>query len=230
VTRSDACRREGDPRSAGVTIWGASKFIVITREKTTMTDTNEAQAKRPKFDPVKLEELNVATDYPMEQEEFEKLFKHNCYCEMAHINKKGYPIVTPMFYVVVDGTLYMSSIQKFRHKVHFLEQNPKMSVSIHNDGSNVRRQKAILIIGHAEISYEEELKRMIHWAIIDKYWWELSDEAERQAAFNAVHTPRRAIIKVVPNKIMHWDFGKMVEAHAPGVWFGEAHQMEKVHN
>lgn len=192
-----------------------------------MTETNESQP-RAKFDPEKLEKLNVATDYPMEPDEFQKLFKYNCYCEMAHVNKKGYPIVTPMFYVVLDdGLLYMSSIQKYRHKVHHLEENPKISVSIHNDGANLRRQKAILIIGHADVSYEEELKTKVHWAIIDKYWSEVKAPEERKAAFTAVHTPLRAIIKVIPEKTISWDFGKMVDAYTPGVWFGEAGEMVK---
>lgn len=181
----------------------------------------------PEFDPVKLETLNVAVDYPMEKEEFEKLFQYNCYCEMAHVNGKGFPIVTPMFYVVIDGILYMSSIQKYRHKVHHLENNPKISVSIHNDGAQLRHQKAILLIGRAEVSYEEDLKTKVHWAIIDKYWTELTEEEERNNAFTAVHTPLRAIVKVIPDRTITWDFGKMVNAYAKGVWFGDASEMVK---
>lgn len=186
-----------------------------------------SDAPKPKFDPVKLEQLNVATDYPMEQDEFEKLFEHNCYCEMAHVNSKGFPIVTPMFYVVIDGILHMSSIKKYRHKVHHLEQNPKISVSIHNDGANVRHQKAILIIGKAEISDEEDLMVKVHWDIIYKYFSDLKTQEEREAVFPAVHTPLRTIIKVIPDKVITWDFGKMLEAHDPGVWFGEAYDMVK---
>lgn len=107
----------------------------------------DSNSEGPIFDPTKLETVEVATDYPMEKDEFDLLFKNNCYCEMAHVNKKGYPIVTPMFYVVIDGFIHLSSIQKYRKKVHDLEANPKVSVSIHNDGSNANRQKAILIIG-----------------------------------------------------------------------------------
>jgi nitroimidazol reductase NimA-like FMN-containing flavoprotein (pyridoxamine 5'-phosphate oxidase superfamily) len=191
-----------------------------------MTDENASQPKA-KFDPVKLQEVNVSKDYPMEADEFDKLFKYNCYCEMAHVNKKGFPIVTPMFYVVIDGFLHMSSIQKHRHKVHHLEDNPKISVSIHNDGANLRRQKAILLIGNAEVSYDEDLKTKVHRAIIDKYWSEVKAEEERKAAFAAVHTDLRAIIKVIPEKVISWDFGKMVAAYTPGVWFGEAGEMVK---
>jgi general stress protein 26 len=183
--------------------------------------------KAPVFDPVRLETVNAGSDYPMEPEDFKKLYLHNCYCEMAHINKKGYPIVTPMFYVVRDGLVYMSSIRKHRHKVMDLEERPKISVSIHNDGANARRQKAILIVGNAEVSYDEELRRQIHWEIIDKYWSDVKSEEQRQAAFAGVHTPLRAIIKVVPERTMHWDFGKMVDAYEPGVWFNEAYDMVK---
>lgn len=191
-----------------------------------MSDVDETKPK-PKFDPVKLEQLNVATDYPLNQDEFEALYRHNCYCEMAHNNAKGFPIVTPMFYVVIDDIVHMSSIKKHRHKVHHLESDPRISVSIHNDGSNVRHQKAILIIGKAEISDEEELMVDVHWKIIDKYFSDLKTQEEKEAVFPAVHTPLRTIIKVIPDKIVTWDFGKMLEAHDPGVWFGEAYAMQK---
>jgi len=179
----------------------------------------------PKFDPVKLEQLNVATDYPMETDEFDLLYRKNAYCEMAHVNKRGYPIVTPMFFVIIDDMLHMSSIKKYRHKVHHLEENPKMSVSIHNDGTNVRHQKAILIIGEAEMSDDDELMRRVHWDIIDKYFFELTTQEEKDVAFEAVHTPLRTIIKVIPEKILTWDLGKMLDAHDPGVWFGESQKL-----
>lgn len=187
----------------------------------------DSNTEGPIFDPTKLETVEVATDYPMEKDEFDLLFKNNCYCEMAHVNKKGYPIVTPMFYVVIDGFIHLSSIQKYRKKVHDLEANPKVSVSIHNDGSNANRQKAILIIGKAEVSTDEALKTRVHWEIIDKYWWDIKDEETRQAAFKGVHTPLRAIIKIIPDKTISWDFGKMVQNYQKGVWFGEANEMVK---
>ena len=182
-------------------------------------------APRPKFDPVKLEQLRVATDYPLENDEFELLFRENAYCEMAHVNKRGYPVVTPMFYVIKNDHLMMSSIKKYRHKVHHLENNPKMTVSIHNDGTNVRHQKAILIMGQAKIHDDDAMMREIHWMIIDKYFFELTTDEERQAAFTAVHTPLRCIIEVVPEKIFTWDLGKMLEAHDEGVWYGESQKL-----
>ena len=189
-----------------------------------MADKSEVR-----FDPVRLEQLNVATDYPMELNEFELLYRHNAYCEMAHVNKRGYPVVSPMFYVIKNDNIMMSTIKNYRLKVGCLKENPKMSVTIHNDGTNVRHQKAILVMGQAVIHDDDELMREIHWKIIDKYFFELTTDEEREAAFEAVHTPLRCIIEVIPEKVMTWDLGKMLEAHDDGVWFGESKKLVEKH-
>jgi general stress protein 26 len=184
-----------------------------------------SDAPKPKFDPVRLEQLRVAQDYPMEEEEFNLLYRENAYCEMGHVNRRGYPVVTPMFYVIKDDNIMMSSIKNYRHKVGCLEENPKITVSIHNDGTNVRHQKAILVMGQAAIHDDDALMRDIHWQIIDKYFFELTTDEEREVAFNAVHTPLRCIIEVIPEKILTWDLGKMLEAHDEGVWYGESQKL-----
>lgn len=177
------------------------------------------------FDPVRLEQLRVAQDYPMETDEFELLFRENAYCEMGHVNRRGYPVVTPMFYVIRNDNIMMSSIKNYRHKVGCLTENPKITVSIHNDGTNVRHQKAVLVMGQAVIHDDDALMREIHWQIIDKYFFELTTDEEREVAFEAVHTPLRCIIEVVPEKILTWDLGKMLDAHDEGVWYGEGQKL-----
>lgn len=179
------------------------------------------QAQAPVFDPIKLERLKVESEYPMEKADFHELYQNARYCVMAHVNSKGYPIVTPMFFVIVDDLVHMSSIKGYRYKVHALEKRPNMSVVIHNDGMQLRHQKSILIVGKGEVSDDRSLRTRIHWAIVDKYWPDLQGQ-QREDAFKAVDTPLRAIIKVVSEKIISWDFGKMVQAYDPGVWFGEA--------
>jgi nitroimidazol reductase NimA-like FMN-containing flavoprotein (pyridoxamine 5'-phosphate oxidase superfamily) len=207
----------------------AAAPLGVARELFSSGGIQMSDAPKPKFDPVKLEQLSVAQDYPMELNEFDLLFRENAYCEMAHVNGRGYPVVTPMFYVIKDDHIMMSSIKEYRHKVGHLTKNPKMTVSIHNDGTNVRHQKAILVMGQAVIHDEDAMMREIHWQIIDKYFFELTTDEERAAAFEAVHTPLRCIIEVVPEKILTWDLGKMLEAHDPGVWFGESQFLVQKH-
>ena len=181
------------------------------------------QGQAPVFDPIKLERLKVESEYPMEKADFDELLNNGRYCEMAHVNSKGYPIVTPMFYVVIDGHIHISSIKGYRYKVHALEKRPQMTVCIHNDGMILRHQKSILVIGRAKVSDDEKLREKVHWTILDKYWFDVKDSDQRKAAFAAIHTPLRAIIEVIPEKVISWDFGKMLQAYDPGVWFSEAY-------
>jgi general stress protein 26 len=184
-----------------------------------------SEASDVRFDPVRLEQLRVAQDYPMEDDEFDLLYRNNAYCNMAHVNKRGYPVVSPMFYVIRNDNIVMSTIKNYRLKVGCLMKNPKITVAIHNDGTNVRHQKAILVMGQAEIHDDDELMREVHWQIIDKYFFELTTDEQRDVAFEAVHTPLRCLIEVIPEKIMTWDLGKMLEAHDDGVWYGESQKL-----
>ena len=178
--------------------------------------SNENTEKKPSFDPVKLEQVNVNVDYPMEPDEFEILYKHNCYCHMAHISKFGYPIVTPMFYVVLDdGFIYISSVQKYRAKIDHLIANPKISVSIQQ-----RRLECPAPEGHPDHRQGRGVpstRKLDDQGALGHHRQVLvrteGHEEMRQTAFKGVHTPNRAIIKVIPNKgsPTSWDFGKMVD-------------------
>ncbi|MFY9329458.1 MAG: pyridoxamine 5'-phosphate oxidase family protein [Georgfuchsia sp.] len=192
-----------------------------------MSNENTIKDSDPVFDPIKLEQMDVSKDYPMEKEDFEKLYNNNCYCEMAHCNKNGFPIVTPMFYVIINDEIYVSSISKFRAKPQHFETDPRVSVMIHNDGAQLRHQKAILVTGRVELITEQELMKKIHWAMIDKYFTDLKTEEIRNLAFKAIHTPHRVVIRVKTNKRISWDFGKMVQSYCPGAWFGDAYNMVK---
>jgi hypothetical protein len=80
-----------------------------------------AEASDVRFDPERLERLRVQQDYPMEEEEFNLLYHHNAYCSMAHVNKRGYPVVSPMFYFIgKNDNIMMSTIKNYRLKVGFL--------------------------------------------------------------------------------------------------------------
>ena len=39
----------------------------------------------------------------------------------------------------------------------------------------------------------------------------------------------RCIIEVIPEKILTWDLGKMLEAHDDGVWYGESQKLINKH-
>ena len=184
----------------------------------------------------KTDRLDVSRQYDLNPEDYHEIFYHNHECFMAHISKDGYPIVSPMWYVVMDDMIYLTTIKDLRYKTAALMNNPKMSLiltnfSVTTDGvkaalskqeittqvicrylvplSRIENIMAILVKAKAEVTDDRELRAKVHRALIDKYY--VDEPAERRAEIvKAVDTPNRVIIKVHPVKITHWDLGKMV--------------------
>jgi len=179
--------------------------------------------------------LQVQTEYDLSPEDYHELFYNSHECFMAHVSKDGYPMVSPMWYVVFDDIIHLTTIKDLRYKTAALMRNPKMSLVLTN--FSVRADKvrdtlnradittqiigrylvpctridniqAILIKANAEISDDRELRAKVHRALIDRYCVEEPPEVRAQLV-KAIDTPNRVIIKVRPVKIWHWDLGKM---------------------
>ena len=184
----------------------------------------------------KTDRLDVNTQYDLNPEDYTELLHNSHECFMGHISKDGYPIVTPMWYVVIDEMIHLTTIKDVRHKTAALMKNPKMSVIVTNFSvmaddvktafnsqafptqligrylaplSRIEHIMAILVKGKAEITDDRELRATVHRMLIDKYYADENEEKKKELVL-AVDTPNRVIVKVHPVKITHWDLGKMV--------------------
>jgi len=180
--------------------------------------------------------LQVQTQYDLNPEDYHELFYNSHECFMAHVSKDGYPMISPMWYAVLDDVIHLTTIKDLRHKTAALMNNPKMSLILTNfslradqvkDALNkaqittqvigryllsctrIENIQAILIKAKAEISDDRELRAKVHRALIERYYGD-APEAQKAEIIKAVDTPNRVIIKVRPIKIWHWDLGKMV--------------------
>jgi hypothetical protein len=178
----------------------------------------------------------VQTQYDLNPEDYRELFHNSHECFMAHVSTDGYPMVSPMWYVVIDDLIYLTTIKDVRYKTAALLRNPKMSVILTNFSvradqvkqalnaqeittqiigrylascSRIENIMAILIKAKAEVSDDRELRSKVHRLLVEKYYGAESAEQKAQVV-KAVDTPNRVIIKVIPEKIWHWDLGKMV--------------------
>ncbi len=180
--------------------------------------------------------LQIQTQYDLSPEDYHELFYNSHECFMAHISKDGYPMVSPMWYAVLDDLIHLTTIKDLRYKTAALTNNPKMSLILTNfsvradqvkdalDKADITTQvigryllgctrieniQAILIKAKAELSDDRELRARVHRALIDRYYVG-TPEAQKTEIVKAIDTPNRVIIKVHPIKIWHWDLGKMV--------------------
>ena len=184
---------------------------------------------------IRTDRLQVQTEYDLSPADYHELFYNSHECFMAHISKDGYPMVSPMWYVVFDDIIHLTTIKDVRYKTASLIANPKMSLILTSFGvradkvrdrlnstelttqilgrylvpcTRIENIQAILIKGKAEISDDVELRAKVHRAVIDRYWVDEPPEVRAQLV-KAIDTPNRVIIKVRPVKVWHWDLGKM---------------------
>jgi len=197
-----------------------------------------AEAKTVAIDELakRTDRLQVQTQYDLNPEDYRELFYNSHECFMAHVSKDGYPMVSPMWYAVLDDVIHLTTIKDLRYKTAALMNNPKMSLILTNFSvradqvkdalnradlttpiigryllscSRIENIQAILIKATAELSDDRELRARVHRAVVDRYYGDAPAE-QRAEIVKAVDTPNRIIIKVCPVKIWHWDLGKMV--------------------
>jgi PPOX class probable F420-dependent enzyme len=121
---------------------------------------------------------------------------------LATIDKDGFPHVVAMGFLAKDGAIYMTSYGKAQ-KVLNIRRNPKVAVMVES-GKNYGDFRGVLIRGLCEIIEDP--------AVVEKTMREL---AGNQAGSSSVprgavsSAPKRALLKIVPQKISSWDHTKL---------------------
>jgi PPOX class probable F420-dependent enzyme len=136
---------------------------------------------------------------PDEQEAF---LRENRKCALATIDQDGFPHVVAMNFVVHDGAYYMTSYGKAQ-KVVNIRRNPKVGLMIET-GSAYAELKGVMVRGHCEIvEGEDAVRQVFAWSAEAR-----GDTYERPPAASD-SAPKRAVLKIVPHKVMTWDHSKL---------------------
>ena len=121
---------------------------------------------------------------------------------LATVDKDGFPHVVAMGFLAKDGAIYMTSYAKAQ-KVLNIRRNPKVAVMVES-GKNYGDFRGVLIRGLCEIIEDP--------VVVEKTMREL---AGNQAGSSSVprgavsSAPKRALLKIVPQKISSWDHTKL---------------------
>ncbi len=118
---------------------------------------------------------------------------------LTTIGRDGYPHSVPTGYFRVDQAVYLGC-RDATQKVLNVQRNPKVSLALES-GSTTQDIKGVLVQGDATVINEPE--EML----------ELSREAARsrgvpEADLPASPNPGAAYIKVVPTRVISWDYSR----------------------
>ena len=136
---------------------------------------------------------------PDEQEAF---LRENRKCALATIDGDGFPHVVAMNFVVHDGAYYMTSYAKAQ-KVVNIRRDPKVGLMIET-GSAYAELKGVMVCGHCEIvEGEEAVRQVFAWSA------EARGDTYKRPPAASDSAPKRAVLKIVPHKVMTWDHSKL---------------------
>ena len=141
-------------------------------------------------------------DIRLTPEEQEAFLRENRKCALATIDGDGFPHVVAMNFVVHDGAYYMTSYAKAQ-KVVNIRRDPKVGLMIET-GSAYAELKGVMVRGHCEIvEGEEAVRQVFAWSA------EARGDTYKRPPAASDSAPKRAVLKIVPHKVMTWDHSKL---------------------
>ncbi|MBI3303427.1 MAG: pyridoxamine 5'-phosphate oxidase family protein [Deltaproteobacteria bacterium] len=138
---------------------------------------------------------------PEEQAEFLAQARTMVLCT---IDKDGYPHAVAMAFMVKDGCIYMTSYRKAQ-KVVNVRRNPKVAVMVES-GGQYNELKGLMIRGRCEIIDEPDEV----WKIMREIrTFQEGGTPPPASAVVQARAQKRAILKIIPEKVASWDHSKL---------------------
>jgi PPOX class probable F420-dependent enzyme len=133
---------------------------------------------------------------PMTREEVDEFLAPPRLCHFATVDNQGRPRVRPLWYLWRDGEFLFTTRLEARHTGRDLESSPQVAVSIASEDHPYR---AVIAHGRAEVVERTE---QLLLAISTRY----GDAEGRLWAARAMTEPDRAILRMVPETLLTWDY------------------------
>ena len=121
---------------------------------------------------------------------------------LATIDKNGFPHLVAMNFIVKDGAYYMTSYGKAQ-KVVNIRRNPKVALMV-EAGDEYPQLRGVMIRGRCEILEGEAAVRA---AFEGRAVAQTNPAPVNPGA--AASATKRVVLRIVPEKIVSWDHGKL---------------------
>lgn len=139
----------------------------------------------------------------MTPEEIKVFLAEQKVCRMATVDKDGMPHVIPMWYVILDGEIYIETTGNTK-KVKNVESNKKTALII-DAGDSLYDYRGVMMQGSMEIVKDKALFERFREAYAQRYFG--SNEHPGYKFLTSI--PNRALLKFIPEKFVSWDYRRL---------------------
>lgn len=146
-------------------------------------------------------------DIALTESEVSEFLDNGRNLQVATIGRDGYPHLTTLWYVVVDGLIAFRSFRKSQ-RVANLRRDPRLTVLI-EDGDSVVNLRGVMIQGRARLVDDRDLVLRLYGEVTEKYEGMRVEPEGRDAVFG-VWADKNIAILVEPDRVATWDHTKWV--------------------
>ena len=146
-------------------------------------------------------------DIALTESEVSEFLDNGRNLQVATLGRDGYPHLTALWYVVVDGLIAFRSFRKSQ-RVANLRSDPRLTVLM-EDGDSVVNLRGVKIQGRARLVDDRDLALHLYGEVTEKYEG-MRVEPEGWDAVFGVWADKNMAILVEPDRIATWDHTKWV--------------------
>lgn len=145
-------------------------------------------------------------DISMTPEEVAVVLAETRHLQVATLGADGYPHLTTLWFVVMDGMVTFRSFTKSQ-RVTNLERNPKLSV-LAETGSSYADLRGVMIKGRARLIADPTLVRDVYHRVTSKMEGVEVDGGAIETMFGRFFD-KNTVVQIEPVSIISWDHRKL---------------------
>jgi len=153
--------------------------------------------------------MNRRREITLTQEEQEEMLRTSYTIILSTLDSRGYPHSVPMWYVVRDGRVHMTTYNKSQ-KVVNLRRDPRCCLLL-EAGLGYQELRGMLIRGRAELHTELEAVLDVLLEVHAKHGLGGTDSEVGKAM--RAQAAKRVLVIVAPERVSSWDHRKLAGSY-----------------
>jgi PPOX class probable F420-dependent enzyme len=146
-------------------------------------------------------------DIALSETEIAEFLRSGRNLQVATLGPNGYPHLTTLWYVIVDGQIAFRSFRKSQ-RVANLRRDPRLTVLV-EVGDSMVNLRGVMIQGRAQLVDDRDLVLRLYAEVTEKYEGVHVEPEGRDAIFGAWADKNIAVL-VEPERVATWDHTKWV--------------------
>lgn len=145
-------------------------------------------------------------DIAMSETEVDAFLDEELELQVATLGDDGFPHLTTLWFVVMDGLVTFRSFTKSQRVVN-LRRNPNLTVLVEG-GVGYEELRGVMIKGHARLVEDAEIVIETYRRVLSKVSGTEMDTASTRARFGRFAS-KNTVVQVEPVAVASWDHRKL---------------------